>query len=144
MQRRHARCHLSVLDHRFGFPIRDLTIGKMLALKADKLGDRNFMTFLPDGRKFSYRDMHLISNRIANSLAALGVKHGSHVAVMMENCPEQLHLYFALGKLGAVAVPVNTAARGQLLRLPPMPCMNKTSGPLPARSRASEGLPGMR
>ena len=34
---------------------------------------------------------------------------------MIENKPEIILLYFALGKLGAVSVPVNTAAKGELL-----------------------------
>lgn len=88
----------------------------MLADKAAQHPDREFLHYLPDGRRLSFGDLHLLSNRIANGLIASGIKPGAHVAVMMENSPEQLLSYFALGKIGAVAVPINVAARGQLLR----------------------------
>jgi crotonobetaine/carnitine-CoA ligase len=99
----------------FGYDIRDLHIGRVLAMKADALGDKLFMTYAPDGRRYSWRDIDRISTRMANGLLDLGIGKGTHVAVMMENSPEQLQLYFALGKVGAVAVLVNAAARGQLL-----------------------------
>lgn len=94
--------------------LETLTIGQVLAAKAEKNGDRTFLTFTKDGRSFSYRDLDATTNRIANGLAARGIGYRSHVAVMMENSPEALFTYFALGKLGAVAVPINNGARGQL------------------------------
>lgn len=56
------------------------------------------------------------ANRVAQGLIALGVGKGDHVAVMLPNCPELVALVFALARLGAVAVPVNTANRGEVLR----------------------------
>lgn len=98
-----------------GLSLEALTIGQVLADKAAKNGDRNFLTFTKDGRSFSYKDLESVTHRIANGLAARGLRHGAHVAVMMENSPEALFTYFALGKIGAVAVPINTNARGQQL-----------------------------
>lgn len=96
--------------------VRDCTFAQVLSRQRASHGDKVFLKFLPDGRSFSYRDMDTLSTRIARGLAALGVAKGTHVAVMMENCPEQVLLYFAIGKLGAVTVPINTAARGEQLR----------------------------
>jgi crotonobetaine/carnitine-CoA ligase len=56
------------------------------------------------------------SNRVANALAALGVRHGSTVATMLENGPAAVLSWFAIHKLGAIAVPVNTALKGPMLR----------------------------
>ena len=103
-------------EQRMGFAVTDLTIGHILEAQAGKYGDRTYLHYIPDGRTYSYKEAHRLSSVIANNLLALGIKQGEHVAVMLENCPEQLLLYFALGKIGAVAVPVNTAARGQLLQ----------------------------
>lgn len=100
---------------RFGYRLSEMTIPHILSDKAARHGDRVFLTAMADGRCFTYRDMDLLSNRIANGLVALGLGRGSHVAVMMENCPEQILLYFAIGKIGGVAVPFNTAARGKLV-----------------------------
>lgn len=101
---------------RLGYHLTELTIGQVVAAQARRLGDATYLSYLPDGRRLGYAAMHALSNRIANGLLAAGVGPGMHVGVMLDNCPEQLLLYMALGKMGAVAVPVNTAARGQLLQ----------------------------
>ncbi|WP_185731638.1 AMP-binding protein [Burkholderia contaminans] len=98
------------------YDIRKLTIGDILEMRADRLGDKVYLHYLETDEKFTYREVDRITNRLANGLHARGIGRGSNVAVMMENCTEQLFLYFALGKLGAVAVPINTAARGDLLK----------------------------
>lgn len=98
-----------------GYDTANLTFERMLALKAERNGDKCFIHYLPDGRRFSYREVDLISNRIANGLIAHGIGKGSHVAVIMENCPEQILAFFALGKIGAVFTPINPAARGAFL-----------------------------
>ncbi len=99
----------------YGYETDQLTFDRMLALKARRNGDKCFIHYLPDGRRYSYADVDLLSNRIANGLVAYGLGKGSHVAVIMENCPEQILAFFALGKIGAVFTPINPAARGTFL-----------------------------
>ena len=94
-------------------PTENRTLGNILCHKAEKNGERIFLRFLD--RSYSYKAFHEISNRLAHSLADLGIEKGQHVAFMMDNKPELLLLYFALAKIGAVSVPVNTAAKGELL-----------------------------
>ncbi len=98
-----------------GYDTRDLTIGKVLARQVRRAGDKKFLTYLPDGRSFTFAEVDRISNRLANGFAALGLGRGAHAAIMMENRPEFILACWALGKLGAVAVPVNTASKGRLL-----------------------------
>lgn len=93
--------------------IRELTIGNVLRTNAERFGSKALFRF--EDREYSYEDVHVLTNRLANGFAARGVRHGDHVAVMMDNCVEILFSIFALGKLGAVAVPINTAAKGRLL-----------------------------
>ena len=57
-----------------------------------------------------------LTNRYANGCTAHGIGHGDHVVVMLPNCPEFYWTTWGLGKLGAVAVPINTAAKGEMLR----------------------------
>ena len=95
------------------YPIRDRVLGRLVADKARERGDRPFIRF--EGRTITYRDVDAIGNRLANGLAAQGVGKGTHVALMIDNKPEIILLYVALGKLGAVSVPLNTAAKGELL-----------------------------
>lgn len=92
-----------------------MTVSAILADKAKRNGDRTFLSYLPDGRSFTYAELDTITNRYANGLLALGIGKGSHVGVWMANSPEMIFSIFALGKIGAVAVPLNTAVRGQLL-----------------------------
>ena len=95
------------------YPLRERVIGNLVTDKALEHGDRTFLQF--EDRRYSYADIDVLSNRIANGLTELGVTKGTHVALMIDNKPEILLLYFALAKLGAVAVPINTAAKGELL-----------------------------
>ncbi len=76
--------------------------------KAARNGDKSLMFF--EDRVVSYREMHEASNAIAHSLKDLGIKKGDNVLVLLSNCPEFLKVWFALAKLGAVIVPINTAA----------------------------------
>lgn len=93
--------------------VRELTIGNVLRANAERFGRKTFLRF--EDREFSYEDVHALTNRLASGLAAQGVGQGDHVAIMMDNCVEFLFSIFAIGKLGAVAVPINTASKGRLL-----------------------------
>ncbi len=98
------------------FPLPALSFPNVLAHHVARNGTKVFLTELATGRKWTFSELDAWSNRLANGLYALGVAHGTHVGLLMGNCAEHLALFLALGKLGAVYVPVNTAARGELLR----------------------------
>ena len=51
------------------------------------------------------------SRRLAQALAAFGIGRGDRVALWLPNTPEWLALYFALARLGAIAVALNTRFR---------------------------------
>ena len=53
--------------------------------------------------------------RLAAGLADLGVGAGDRVATLLENGPAAVLAIFAAVRLGAVAVPVNTAYKGEFL-----------------------------
>ncbi|KAL3965074.1 hypothetical protein ACCO45_002078 [Purpureocillium lilacinum] len=55
----------------------------------------------------TYRGLDLLSNRLAASLAGLGVRKGDRVAVSLGNGAEFAALTYAAFKLGAVLVPLN-------------------------------------
>ena len=100
-------------------PMRDdtleqKTIGRVLAERAARIPERPFL--ICQGQTTSYGEVESITNRYANGFSAFGIRHGDHVAVMLPNCPEFLWVIWGLGKIGAVAVPLNTAVKGDLLR----------------------------
>jgi fatty-acyl-CoA synthase len=60
------------------------------------------------GRRLTYREFNWRADQLAGALRQrLGVGKGDRVAVLAHNCAETLELFFALGKLGAIMVPVN-------------------------------------
>ena len=61
------------------------------------------------GKRYRFGDVADVSARLANALAALGVKPGDRVAVQVEKSPEALFLYLACLRAGAVYLPLNTA-----------------------------------
>ncbi len=61
-------------------------------------------------------EMDRESNHLAHTLRELGVVHGDRVATLLDNRAEQVISFFAVLKLGAVQVPINTAYKGEFLR----------------------------
>jgi crotonobetaine/carnitine-CoA ligase len=95
------------------YNLEDRTIGRILADKAATVGERTFLTF--GGKRWTYADAHALTNSYAEGFRRAGIGRGDHVALMLPNRPEMLWAIWGLGKLGAVAVPLNTAAKGDLL-----------------------------
>jgi crotonobetaine/carnitine-CoA ligase len=68
------------------------------------------------GTKLSAAEVASAANRLANALAAMGVRPGDRVATLVENSAEALLAWWGIVRGGAVAVPVNTAYKGEYLR----------------------------
>lgn len=60
----------------------------------------------------TYRQLNERANRLANAMKALGVGYGDRVALLALNEPEYYDMYFGLGKIGAVLVPINYRLAG--------------------------------
>lgn len=90
------------------------TINAVLQRATEKYGDRQFMDFL-DGT-YTFADINQTACRLANGLSKLGVKKGQTVVTLLDNSADAVFIWFAINKLGAVSVPVNTALKGDFLR----------------------------
>ena len=64
----------------------------------------------------TYGEFDVLVNRVANSLARLGIDQGDRVGGFMPNCPEWLVFFFAIAKLGGINVFVNTQYNPELLQ----------------------------
>ena len=84
------------------------TLGAFLKERAETLGDQVAGHWFQDDLSLTFAQLHEQADRLASSLSGLGVRKGAHVAVMLPNVPETLIVWGALGRLGAVMVPVNT------------------------------------
>ncbi|MDP3926982.1 MAG: ATP-dependent acyl-CoA ligase [Hydrogenophaga sp.] len=68
------------------------------------------------GEFHTYGDVDRQSTRLAHALAALGVQQGHTVVTMLDNNVDAVLFWFAINKLCAVSVPINTALKGEFLR----------------------------
>lgn len=90
------------------------TLPTILEAQAATHGNRRFLTAGPTTRTFV--EMRDAVARRAGALAAAGISTGDRVALMAENRLEVLDTWFACAWLGAILVPINTAARGAQLK----------------------------
>ncbi|MCC7047513.1 MAG: AMP-binding protein [Alphaproteobacteria bacterium] len=84
-------------------------IGALLDAAADEVPERQALNFFESGETFTYAGLRARVNQLANGLARAGVRHGSHVGVMLPNVAALPTTWLALGRLGAVMVPMNIA-----------------------------------
>lgn len=85
------------------------TLGDLSNLTTERFGDREFMSF--EGQRWTYSETQTEIDRAARGLIALGIEPGEKVSLWMTNQPEWVHIMFALAKIGAVMVPINTRLR---------------------------------
>jgi crotonobetaine/carnitine-CoA ligase len=94
---------------------RPTTVPELLRRQA-RHGARTFVE--SDSGSLSFAATAAGAGRFARALAAHGLRRGDRVAIVAGNSPEYLLTFFGAIVLGAVAVPVNTAAKGvQLARM---------------------------
>src|SRR5574342_475107 len=85
------------------------TIGDLPRAAARRWGAREALGFA--GRRWSFVDLAAGVDRAARGLVALGIRPGDRVALWMLNRPEWIEVAFAVIRIGAVLVPVNTRFR---------------------------------
>ena len=94
-------------------PYRDITVGSLLSRLADDLPGAEALVYSHAGERWTFRALDDEARLIARGLVSSGVKPGDRVAVWATNVPEWIVLQFALAKIGAILVTVNTALRAQ-------------------------------
>jgi len=57
--------------------------------------------------KYTFWDVQREANRLSNALAALGVKRGDRVALILPQRPEMAIAYMAMFQMGAIALPLS-------------------------------------
>ena len=89
------------------------TFAGLLDAAGARWGDREALCF--DERRWSFAEFSAETERAARALAAAGVRPGDHVCFWLGSRPEHLFLIFAVAKIGAVLVPINTRFRAREL-----------------------------
>ena len=85
------------------------TIGSLPERAARQWGAREALAF--QGRRWSFAEVDARVDALAKGLLELGIGPGDKVALWMVNRPEWVDAMFAVMKIGAVLVPMNTRFR---------------------------------
>jgi acyl-CoA synthetase (AMP-forming)/AMP-acid ligase II len=90
------------------------TLPNMLRWAAGKWGDQEVLVV--DGERLTYRGLEANSAQLACSLLRLGVGKGTRVGLWLGNSPAWLEIFFAITRVGAIAVPLSTFLQPPELR----------------------------
>jgi acyl-CoA synthetase (AMP-forming)/AMP-acid ligase II len=82
-----------------------MDIGATLARNARRIPDKIAIHFRE--KSYTYDRFNREVNRLAHGLIAEGVRKGDKVALMMKNSDLYMVVFYAIMKVGAVAVPIN-------------------------------------
>lgn len=117
-------CRRARIDHRTGvFHERSSAAGTpaLTACSLWELFDRrriaepNRVFLHADGRAWTAAEVGERVDRAAAAFAATGIGQGDRVGLLLENGVDFVSSFFGVARLGAVAVTVNTALRGETL-----------------------------
>ncbi|QOZ52511.1 ATP-dependent acyl-CoA ligase [Bradyrhizobium sp. CCBAU 53338] len=90
------------------------TVPALLAKQAARYEDQKL--FVCGGASWTYRSCRDTAASYAGCLLQAGITAGDRVAIFCGNKPELLAVFLGCGWIGAVSVPINTAARGHQLQ----------------------------
>ena len=92
-------------------PYRDLTVGELLTRLAESIPNNEALVYADCNLRLTFAELEAEARLIARGLMACGVVRGERVALWATNVPEWVVLQFALAKIGAILVTVNTSLR---------------------------------
>ena len=92
----------------YTIPYPPVTVKHLFNVQAEAHPDRDYLII--NETRLPYGLVNLISRKLANSLASLGVQKGDRIALMSPNVPQYCIAFQACAKLGVIVVPVNPLA----------------------------------
>ena len=91
-----------------------MNVGDSLKLHAKNTPQKVAMVY--GDERITYKQFNDRANSLAHGLMQMGIKKTDKVATLLHNCPQYLEIYYALAKIGAIAVPVNYMLHGRDLQ----------------------------
>ncbi|MGH3800724.1 MAG: AMP-binding protein [Pseudonocardiaceae bacterium] len=92
-------------------PLLGDTIGDNFDRTVARHGDRDALVDCPSGRRWTYSQLRVEVDAMAQGLLAAGIGKGDRVGIWAPNCPEWLLTQYATAKIGAILVTINPAYR---------------------------------
>ncbi len=127
---------------------RKRTLGQLVDEAATRWGEREALVF--NDERWTWRRFQAEVDAVAKGLLALGVEREERVALWMTNRPEWLWLMFAIAKVGACIVPLNTRYRTDDVAYTVTQSRSATlitldrSGPVDYQGMLGESMPSIR
>ena len=84
-----------------------IPVHELIKLSAQKFSNNVCVHNKSDGKKYTYRELGYITDKIANALIQMGVKKGDCIGIMTPNCPEFIFCCIGIMETGAIVVPIN-------------------------------------
>ena len=84
-----------------------IPVNELIKKAASEFPNNVCVYYKPVDKKYTYREMIYISDKIANALYQEGIKKGDAVGIMTANCPEFLFCCLGILETGATVVPIN-------------------------------------
>jgi fatty-acyl-CoA synthase len=94
---------------------RDVKIGELLSLLSRDYPNNEALVYVDRNLRYSFKELEQTARIIARGLMSMGIEKGDRVALWATNVPEWVILEFALAKIGAILVTVNTSLRAHEL-----------------------------
>jgi acyl-CoA synthetase (AMP-forming)/AMP-acid ligase II len=87
--------------------------GEAIAWAVERAASNIYLQFA--GCSYTYGETHEEISRYAAGLKDIGVRPGETVALMIDNSPDAIFLWYAAVCLGAIVVPINSALKATQL-----------------------------
>jgi crotonobetaine/carnitine-CoA ligase len=100
------------------FPRSRWTLPAVLEHQARARADEPFLAWQDGGTPQTFSEINTTVNRLAHGLSRFGISKGDMVGILLPNCVEFIHCWFALAKLGAIEVAISDAYKGDFLAHP--------------------------
>ena len=92
--------HIAAAQARIDALSMNANFAELLAEKAAALGDKIAVDFFQSGEKISYADLHEKTDKLADALMRMGVRKGTHVALVTPNSSGFVLSWFAIATQG--------------------------------------------
>ena len=88
-----------------------MLLGDMVTNNARRIPNHEGLIW--EDERITWGQLNQRVNRLANGLIGRGVRSGSRVAFILNNCKEIVELYYAIAKIGCISVPIMPRSVGR-------------------------------
>ncbi len=95
------------VSHAIGKPMQCqlLSLPQMFDQTVKQHGNRTAVHFYET--EISYRQLQVLTRRVAGALKRIGIRKGDRIGLMLTNCPQYVAAFYGILRCGAVVVQVN-------------------------------------